>query len=157
VNSQLGWEIEGALCAGQLPPSEVISTTLINDILQARRAESQFLLILDDFHVILITRKDPSLPLARLQANNQLTAIRAGDLHFTYQETGRFLEEVIGLSLSQADSVHPRPSRPIQFHRQPERQPPIHSGLLHRTSPQSAAGTDPAFSTPDLHPGQIEQ
>jgi ATP/maltotriose-dependent transcriptional regulator MalT len=49
VDEDLGREIEGVLRAGQLPPIEVISTTLINDILDS---ESRFLLVLDDFQVI---------------------------------------------------------------------------------------------------------
>ncbi|MDY6878510.1 MAG: LuxR C-terminal-related transcriptional regulator, partial [Chloroflexota bacterium] len=48
-------------------------------------------------------REDPPLPLARLRANNQLTEIRAGDLRFTSPEADRFLNEVMGLSLSPAD------------------------------------------------------
>jgi LuxR family maltose regulon positive regulatory protein len=123
VNANLGQEIEGVLRSGQLPPSEVISATLINDILAL---ESRFLLILDDFqviqdrfilqvleklvanlpqplHLVLLTREDPPLPLARLRANNQLTEIRARDLRFTRGDAERFLNEVLGLSLSQAD------------------------------------------------------
>jgi LuxR family maltose regulon positive regulatory protein len=111
------------LRAGQLPPIEVISTTLINDILDL---ELQFLLVLDDFHVIqdgfilevleklvanppqprhlvLLTREDPPLPLARLRANNRLTEIRARDLRFGRHDAERFLNEVLGLSLSPAD------------------------------------------------------
>jgi LuxR family maltose regulon positive regulatory protein len=126
VDENLGREIEGVLRSGQLPSSEAISTTLINDILRAQRVEGRFLLILDDFHVIqdrfilqvleklaanlpqplhlvLLTREDPSLPLARLRANNQLTEIRAGDLRFTSREAERFLNEMMGLCLSQAD------------------------------------------------------
>ncbi|HLF25526.1 MAG TPA: LuxR C-terminal-related transcriptional regulator [Anaerolineae bacterium] len=123
VDANLGREIEGVLRAGQLPPIGVVSATLINDILDL---ESRFLLVLDDFqviqdgfilqvleqlvnnppqplHLVLLTREDPSLPLARLRANNQLTEIRAGDLRFTSREADRFLNEVMGLSLSQAD------------------------------------------------------
>jgi LuxR family maltose regulon positive regulatory protein len=123
VDDNLGREVEGVLRAGQLPPSEAISTTLSNDILEL---ESRFLLVLDDFqvlqdrfilqvlqklvanlpqplHLVLLTREDPSLPLARLRANNQMTEIRAGDLRFTRHEADRFLNEVMGLSLSQAD------------------------------------------------------
>jgi LuxR family maltose regulon positive regulatory protein len=123
VDENLGREIEGVLRSGQLPPSEAISTTLSNDILEL---EGRFLLVLDDFHVIqdhfilqvlqklvsslpqplhlvLLTREDPSLPLARLRANNQMTEIRAGDLRFTSPEADRFLNEVMGLSLSQVD------------------------------------------------------
>jgi LuxR family maltose regulon positive regulatory protein len=123
VNANLGQEIEGVLRSGQLPPSEVISATLINDILAL---EGRFLLILDDFqviqdrfilqvleklvanlpqplHLVLLTREDPPLPLARLRANNQLTEIRARDLRFTRGDAECFLNEVLGLSLSQAD------------------------------------------------------
>ncbi len=126
VDENLGREIEGVLRSGQLPSSEAISTTLINDILQVQRVEGRFLLILDDFqviqdrfilevleklaanlpqplHLVLLTREDPSLPLARLRANNQLTEIRAGDLRFTREEADCFLNEMMGLSLSQAD------------------------------------------------------
>ena len=49
VDENIGRDIEGVLRSGQLPPSDVISTTLINDILELG---SQFLLVLDDFHVI---------------------------------------------------------------------------------------------------------
>ena len=123
VDEGIGKEIEGVLRAGQLPPPEIISATLVNDILEL---EERFLLVLDDFHTIqdgsimqvletlvanqpptlhlvLITREDPSLPLARLRANNQLTEIRASDLRFSRQEADRFLREVMGLSLSQVN------------------------------------------------------
>lgn len=121
--AHLGREIESVLRAGQLPPAEVISTSLINEISQL---EGQFLLVLDDFqviqdrfilqvmemlvtnqppalHLVLITREDPSLPLARLRANNRMTEIRAGDLRFSRDETECFLNQVLGLSLSAAD------------------------------------------------------
>jgi LuxR family maltose regulon positive regulatory protein len=123
VKANLGREIEGVLRSGQLPPVEVISATLCNDILEW---EARFLLILDDFHVIqdgfilqfleklitnlphplhlvLLTREDPPLPLARLRANYQLTEVRAGDLRFTRADTHRFMNEIMGLSLSEAD------------------------------------------------------
>jgi LuxR family maltose regulon positive regulatory protein len=123
VDANLGQEIEGILRAGQLPPAEIISTTLIND---SMGVASPFLLILDDFqviqdefilqvlqtlvlnfplplHLVLLTREEPSLPLARLRANNQLTEIRAADLRFSDEETAAFLQEVMGLSLTKSD------------------------------------------------------
>jgi LuxR family maltose regulon positive regulatory protein len=125
VDPTLGREIEGVLDSGQLPPGHAISTVLINDILEADR---RFLLVLDDFqviqdrvilhvlerlltsppptlHLVLLTREDPPLPLARLRANNQLTEIRARDLRFAPGEAGRFLNEVMDLSLSRRDVV----------------------------------------------------
>jgi LuxR family maltose regulon positive regulatory protein len=123
VDKSLGAEIGGVLRSGQIPPADVIGTNLINDIVNVDR---QFLLILDDLqvlqdktalsvlgqlvrhiprplHLVLLTREDPSLPLAQLRANNQLTEIRAADLRFTGDETNRFLSDVMGLSLSETD------------------------------------------------------
>ncbi len=123
VDGSLGREIEAVLKAGQLPPGEIISATLINDILAV---DGRFLLVLDDFqmiqdplilqvmqtlvtnlppalHLVLLTREEPSLPLARLRANNQMSEIRAADLRFSRRETAAFLQEVMGLSLSAAD------------------------------------------------------
>lgn len=51
-------------------------------------------------HLILITRVDPPLPLARLRARDQLTEIRAVDLAFTPGETAQFLSQVMGLQLT---------------------------------------------------------
>lgn len=123
VNGKLGQDIESVLRSGQLPPGEIISTILINDILELKEP---FLLVLDDFHIIqdpfilevfkklmahlpqplrlcLITREDPPLPLAKLRANNLLTEIRARDLRFDGHDIELFLNNVIGLSLTQAD------------------------------------------------------
>lgn len=123
IEANSGREIEGILHAGQLPPSEITSATLINDILEM---SNLFLLVLDDFHVIqdrfilqvleqlvanpppslhlvLITREDPPLPLARLRANNEMTEIRARELRFSSQDAESFLNEVLELSLSKKD------------------------------------------------------
>jgi LuxR family maltose regulon positive regulatory protein len=82
----------------------------------------QFVLILDDFHLIsnpeilklldyvvdhqpenmhliIATRADPALPLSRLRARNQLTEIRETDLRFTDEEAGVFVRSVMGLDL----------------------------------------------------------
>src|SRR5919107_579075 len=79
-------------------------------------------LILDDYHVIaneavhdaisflvdhlppqaylvIASRTDPPLPLARLRARGQMTEIRADDLRFTPEETDAFLQGVMGLEL----------------------------------------------------------
>jgi LuxR family maltose regulon positive regulatory protein len=123
IDPSLGKEIEGILRAGQLPPTEIISTTLINNI---QACPTRFVLVLDDFqviqdrvilqvmeklvsnipdtlHLVLLTREDPALPLARLRAHNRMTEIRAGELRFSRDEAGLFLNELMGLCLSQAD------------------------------------------------------
>lgn len=105
------------------PPPQVILTDLINDL---REFETPFALVLDDYHVIaaqpiqetitflldhrppqmrlvLLTRADPPLPLARLRARDQLTEIRAADLRFTTEEAAAFLNRIMGLNLSPED------------------------------------------------------
>lgn len=123
VDEQLGQEISGILRAGQLPPAEVIGESLLSEIQDHSGA---FLLILDDFHIIhnhtiiqvmeklianapaalrlvIITREDPPLPLARLRAHAQLTEIRAEELRFTVPESDDFLNAVMNLGLSPSD------------------------------------------------------
>lgn len=108
-----------------IPPVEHIATALINGIMGV---EERFIMVLDDFHVIqdrfifdvfeqllanpiqplhliLITREDPPLPLARLRAHNQLTEIRAKDLRFSLSDIDAFFKEVMDISLTKADLV----------------------------------------------------
>ncbi len=123
VDPNLGRELEGLLASGQLPPAEAIGDLLLGDLSRFNRS---FVLVLDDFqviqepailrpleklvaghpsqlHLVLVTREDPSLPLARLRANNQLTELRAEDLRFNSAETGAFFDLTMGLSLSAED------------------------------------------------------
>ena len=109
--------------APQLPPTEVILTSLINEL---NVIPYDFALVLDDYHtisnqtihdvvgfllerqplrmhLIILTRSDPPLPLARLRARNQLVEIRAADLEFNFHEAATFLSEVMGLKLSEND------------------------------------------------------
>src|SRR5512143_2947346 len=85
-----------------------------------------FILVLDDYHIIdsqqvdealvflvehlpqqmhlvIATREDPRLPLARLRARGELTELRAADLRFTSAEAAEFLNRVMGLGLSAED------------------------------------------------------
>jgi LuxR family maltose regulon positive regulatory protein len=109
--------------APQIPPTEVILTSLINEL---NVIPYNFALVLDDYHtisnrtihdvigflldhqplrmhLIILTRSDPPLPLARLRARNQLVEIRAADLEFNSHEAEIFLSEVMGLKLSASD------------------------------------------------------
>ena len=113
----------GALQSPQPPPTESILTALLNDI---ATVPDNFVLVLDDYHVIdaravddaltfllehlppqmhlvIATREDPHLPLARLRARGQLTELRAADLRFTPSEAAEFLNQVMGLNLSAED------------------------------------------------------
>lgn len=107
----------------QPPPLEVILTTLLNEI---SALPFNFLLVLDDYHLVdakpvddiltfivehlppqmhlvLTTREDPQLPLPRLRARGQLIELRASDLRFTTSEATEFLRQVMRLDLSEED------------------------------------------------------
>lgn len=51
-------------------------------------------------HLVVITREDPHLPLARFRARGQLTELRATELRFTLQEASVFLTQMMSLNLS---------------------------------------------------------
>ncbi|HMQ56650.1 MAG TPA: helix-turn-helix transcriptional regulator, partial [Anaerolineae bacterium] len=61
-------------------------------------------------HLVIATREDPPLPLARLRARGQLTELRAADLRFTPGEAATFLNGVMALDLS-AEAVASLESR----------------------------------------------
>jgi LuxR family maltose regulon positive regulatory protein len=54
-------------------------------------------------HLVITTREDPPLPLARLRARGQLTELRAADLRFTPAEAAEFLNQAMSLQLSAED------------------------------------------------------
>ena len=45
-------------------------------------------------HMVISTRADPPLPLARLRARGELVEIRAADLRFTPDEAAAYLNDV---------------------------------------------------------------
>lgn len=119
----IGEGVLGVLQSPQPPPSEAILTALLNEI---TTLPDHFVLVLDDYHVIdtkavdqaltylvehlppqmhllIATREDPQLPLARLRARSHLTELRVADLRFTPSESSAFLSQVMGLDLSAAD------------------------------------------------------
>jgi LuxR family transcriptional regulator, maltose regulon positive regulatory protein len=119
----LGAGVVRVLQSPQLPPTEVLLTTLLNDL---TAIPDPFVLVLDDYHVldahpvdqallylvehlpphmhlVLAARQDPPLPLARFRARGQVTELRAADLRFTPSEAAEFLTQVMGLPLSAAD------------------------------------------------------
>ncbi|MDF2092246.1 LuxR C-terminal-related transcriptional regulator [Knoellia sp. 3-2P3] len=54
-------------------------------------------------HLVIGTRADPALPLARLRARGELVEVRAEDLRFSADEAGTYLNGIHGLDLSTAD------------------------------------------------------
>src|SRR2546426_10139759 len=51
-------------------------------------------------HLVIATRVDPPLPVARLRVRGVLTEVRAVDLRFTFEEAEAFLTEAMGLPLT---------------------------------------------------------
>jgi LuxR family maltose regulon positive regulatory protein len=58
----------------------------------------------ENMHLVIATRADPPLPVARLRGRGQLTELRLVDLRFTPDEAQEFLGRVMELTLS-ADDV----------------------------------------------------
>ena len=101
-------------------PLQVLATLLVNEL---NEIPEPFLLVLDDFHnislepvhqlitflvehhppqmtLVIVSRADPALPLARLRARRQLVELRQGDLCFTLEETSEFINRGMGLALT---------------------------------------------------------
>jgi LuxR family maltose regulon positive regulatory protein len=123
IAANIGNGVLAILQSPQPPSIESILTTLLNEI---TTIPDHFVLVLDDYHVIdskqvdntltfllehlpshmhlvITTREDPHLPLARLRARNQLTELRAADLRFTPSEAAEFLNQMMGLNISAED------------------------------------------------------
>ena len=54
-------------------------------------------------HIMIATRADPPLPLARLRARDQLTELRERELRFSGDETAEFLNRVMELGLGEQE------------------------------------------------------
>lgn len=116
----IGEGVLTVLQSPQPPPTESVLTPLLNEI---TTIPDHFVVVLDDYHLIdakpvdnalaflvehlppqmhmvMATREDPPLPLARLRARSQLTELRATDLRFTPTEAATFLNQAMGLNLS---------------------------------------------------------
>src|SRR5512147_802392 len=123
ITANLGEAVLVVLQSPQPPPIEPVLTALLNEI---TTIPDNFVLVLDDYHVldakpvddaiafllehlppqmhlVIATREDPHLPLARLRARGQLVELRLADLRFTPSEAAEFLNRVMGLNLSAED------------------------------------------------------
>jgi ATP/maltotriose-dependent transcriptional regulator MalT len=104
-------------------PVQVVLPTLLNDL---DTIASPMVLILDDYHLVVnravheqmsfvigripanlhlvvATRSDPMMPLARLRASGELAEMRSDDLRFGASEAHHLLNDVLGLDLADAD------------------------------------------------------
>ncbi len=120
IEADVGESVLVSLRSPQPPPIESVLTALINEI---AAIPGHFALVLDDYHVIanetvhglisflldhlppqahlvIASRAEPPLPVARLRARGEITEISAADLRFTPEEAAAFLEDVMGLDLS---------------------------------------------------------
>ena len=123
IKPNIGAGVLAVFQSPQQTPPEASLTILLNEI---SALQDNFILVLDDYHVIdskpvdqllaflvehlppqlhlvIATREDPPLPLARLRARGQLTELRASDLRFTPSETADFLNRMMGIKLSSED------------------------------------------------------
>ncbi len=123
IAANIGGGVLGALQSPQPPQIESMLAALLNEI---TTIPDNFILVLDDYHgidaksvddiltfllehlppqmhLVIATREDPHLPLARLRARDQLSELRVTDLRFTFSEAAGFLNQVMGLSLSPED------------------------------------------------------
>jgi LuxR family maltose regulon positive regulatory protein len=123
IQPEVGTGVLALLQSSPLPSSHTLLTLLINDL---TAISERFILVLDDYHTIetetidqaltffiehlpplmhlvLTSRVDPNLSLARLRASGQLNELRSADLRFTPAETAQFLEQMAGLSLAPSE------------------------------------------------------
>lgn len=123
INAELSSTAHGMLQTPDPPSLESVLTVLINGLNDEATA---FSLVLDDYHVIktatiheaitflvdhlppamrviIASRTDPPLPLARLRAQGELLEVRAADLRFTSDEATAFLNKGMNLRLSREE------------------------------------------------------
>ena len=119
-----GEGVLAALRSPEPPRMKAVLGTLVNELADL---PGEVAIILDDYHTIdsesvhwivsfllehlpgsahlvISSRVDPPLPLARLRARGQMTELHAADLRFMPEEVAAFLKDVMGLDLS-ADDV----------------------------------------------------
>ncbi|UCC88369.1 MAG: hypothetical protein JSV81_03405 [Anaerolineales bacterium] len=120
IAGNLGQGVSAALLSPGAVDVEAVLSTLINEI---AGLPGSLVLVLDDYHVIesqsidnaltfmlehlplnmhlvIATRADPTLPLSRLRAGDQMTEIRVADLRFTLDEVAAFLSRATRHNLS---------------------------------------------------------
>ena len=116
ISPGFGREAQILLNAPELPTTEEFTRTLINELDQIK---TTFILVLDDYHLIkekaihnlvaellvhppasmhlvLVTRRDPPLPMTKLRARSRMTEIRTQELRLSLAETATFLQQMTG-------------------------------------------------------------
>jgi LuxR family maltose regulon positive regulatory protein len=125
LDPRLTQDLDAQLHLPKLPPVEELITLLINGV---AIYPTDFAFILDDCHVItdptihftwmylldhlpprmhlvMLTRSDPPIQLAKLRARGDIAELRADELRFTREEAANFFNSVMDLQLS-AENVN---------------------------------------------------
>jgi LuxR family maltose regulon positive regulatory protein len=125
VTGDAAGELAGLLHFPEPPTVEAVLAALVNAI---SPAVDDLVLVFDDYHVItsppvhsavtfllehlpanlhlvVSTRADPPIPIARLRSQGRVVEVRAEELCFTPEEAAAFLNHTMGLSLSPAQAA----------------------------------------------------
>ena len=123
IEDGFGEGVLSSLRAPGSPPVEALTSALINELADL---PDNLAIVLDDYHLIdsdhvhgivsflverlpsnvhllIASRIDPPLPLARLRARDQIAEIKAADLSFAREEAAAFLKDTMRLNLSDED------------------------------------------------------
>ena len=123
INPEIGETALSNLPSSQTQISNTQLTPLVNELAEL---PDKTLIILDDYHninkqtihnvvttliehgpphihILLSSRADPPLPIARLRGRGQVTELRQNDLRFTLEEAAKFLAQNPAFDLSQSD------------------------------------------------------
>lgn len=125
IEPKVGSGIIESLQIPRPPSPDTLGTWLVNDLAQLKAG---LILVLDDYHLIatpaihdfvsflidhkpvgvsllILTRADPPLPLARMRARGQLVELRQQDLRFSPAEVEGFLEKALTKSLTEEQAA----------------------------------------------------
>ncbi len=120
IKTEFGKSALELLKSPNTPNTELIINLLINEIIEIKE---DYLLVFDDFHlinnakiiqlvgylidnipnnthVVILTRSDPPLPIARLRSQHQLLELRSSDLSFSVNEISTLFNKKLKIKLS---------------------------------------------------------
>jgi len=123
IRKEFGQSALELLKSPKEPNSESITSLLINDILSINQ---DFLLVFDDFHlisnneifvvvtyllehipenihIVISSRSDPNLPIAKLRSQDQLVELRSDDLSFSANDISILFNKKFKIKLSPED------------------------------------------------------
>jgi LuxR family maltose regulon positive regulatory protein len=124
IHAEIGETLLAMLHSPQVLTDRFLLSALINDIAQF---QDHFVLVLDDYHqiqetsvhqalgflldhqpeqmhLVILTRADPPLPLARLRAQSQIVELRAKELCFSAHEAEKFFSQSMGLVITRGEA-----------------------------------------------------